>query len=347
MTSKSASIELSTEAVIASLRAGDSDRQVIRQALFLRDEAQDELFTLARERRDEAFPTRQAEVRSVIELSNICRQMCKYCSMARDSGIKRYVIDKEAVLAMAEFLHGVGRRVILLQSGENPAPKFVEFVRECVEAIKSKHPEFEIILCLGNLSRVQYQRLRDAGADRYVLKFEASNPVLYHALKESDTLDKRLECLHLLQELGFKVGSGNMVGLPGQTIEDIVDDLLLIGQEKLAMMSCTVFIPGEACDFRNEPAGDVEVALNFMALMRILYPDRLMPTTSALETVKAGGILRGLEAGANTITIHDGTPAKLADLFPIYSKKRITPNRDFVKELLTKTNLSMAPGPLL
>ena len=347
MSSKTALNDLPAETVIASLCAGDTDRQVIRQALFLRNEGQDELFALARSRRDEAFPTRQAEVRSVIELSNICRQMCKYCSMARNSGIERYTIEKEPVLAMAEYLYGVGRRVLLLQSGENPAPKFIAFVEECVRDIKARHPDFEIILCVGNLSRVQYQRLRDAGADRYVLKFEASNPALYQALKSSDTLDKRLECLHALIELGFKVGSGNMIGLPGQTVEDIVDDLFLVGREKLTMMSSTVFIPGEACDFRNEVMGDVEVTLNFMALMRILYPNRLMPTTSALETVKTGGILRGLEAGANTITIHDGTPKEMADLFPIYTKKRITPNGDFVKDLLTKINLTMAPGPLL
>jgi len=315
--------------------------------MFLRNDDQKNLFALARERRDDAFSMRQVEIRSVIELSNICRQMCRYCSMSRGSNIERYTMDECHVLEMADFLYGCGRRVLLLQSGENPSPNFVTFVEECVRKIKACHPKFVIILCLGNLTMAQYQRLKDAGAERYVLKFETSNPELYRALKPSDTLKRRMECLHLLQEVGFKVGSGNMVGLPGQTIDDIVDDLYLVGSDDLSMMSCTVFIPGEACDFHKEPKGDVEMALNFMALMRILYPKRLMPTTSALETAKHGGLLAGLEAGANTITIHDGTPPELADLFPIYTKKRITPNAKFIEELLTKTNLTISTGPLV
>jgi len=338
--------EPETEKLLEKLRSGTQDRTDLKAALLLRGEPQQALFALARARREGCFPENQVEIRSVIELSNICHQSCKYCSMAKGSGIKRYMITKDAVLAMADFLYANGRRVILLQSGENGSPNFVNFVTDCVQEIKTKHPEVEIILCLGNLTREQYQALRAAGADRYVLKFETANEGFYADWKQTDTLPKRLECLETLLELGFKVGTGNMVGMPGQTLDHIVDDLMLVGKYNLAMMSCTVFIPGEACVFRDEPKGDVETALNFIALMRILYPSRLMPTTSCLEQAKPGGLLAGLMAGANTVTMHDGTPEHFAALFPIYSSKRVTPNKGLVAEILAQANLTAAPGPL-
>ena len=151
----------------------------------------------------------------------------------------------------------------------------------------------------------------------------------------------------MLCELGFKVGSGNMVGLPGQTLDDIVDDLLLLGRYWLAMMSCTVFIPSTTCAYNSYPMGDVQTTLNLIALMRILYPNRLMPTTSCLEQATPGGLFHGLMSGANTVTIHDGTPPHQAALFPIYSAKRVTPNKEFVAGVISSANLTSAPGPIL
>ncbi len=290
---------------------------------------------------------REVETRSVIELSNVCQQSCNYCSMAKESKLKRYVIKQGQLMERVEFLHALGRRVLVLQSGENDSDNFVGHVAKCVAEIKRGFPDLELILSLGNLSHRQYVQLREAGAERYNLKFETSSPSLYAMWKPGDSLEQRLACLRDLIAIGFKTGTGNITGMPGQSLDDVIDDLLLLGKLDLTMMSCTVFIPGEMCGYRDEPMGDVDIALNQMALMRILYPTRLMPTTSCLERGKKGGQLAGLMAGANTVTIHDGTPEEFKKLFPIYSTDRCSPDQARCAAIVRDAGLSFGKAPLI
>jgi len=333
--------------VLQSLGDGDFDPGVLRRALGFRGAAQEVLFGLARRMREERFPSRHVEVRSVIEMSNICRQNCSYCAIGAISEENRYVVDRACFMRLGEYLHTWGRRVLLIQSGENAARAYIDHVAGCLEELRGRFPEIIPILFLGNLDRDRYAQLKAAGAERYILKFETSNAELYRALKPSDTLDQRLRCLETLLELGFGVGSGNMVGLPGQTIDDIVCDLLLLGRYPLSMSSCTVFIPGEDSALRDRPMGDIDLTLNTQALMRILHPARLIPATSSLEKARRGGQLQGLRAGANTVTIHDGTPEELKHLFPIYSSRRFAPNRDFLLSVVREADLEPARGALL
>lgn len=336
----------SRTAFVAQLSTGDFDRQVLREALLAKGAPQQELFALARDRRSRFFPSQQVEARSVIEISNVCQQGCHYCSMAKGSGIKRYAMKPGSILEMADLLYQHGRRVVLLQSGENQSPTWVGQVTDLVSRLKAAHADQELILCLGNLSEAQYVGLKDAGADRYILKFESSSKRLYEMWKPTDTLEERIECLRMLIDIGFKTGSGNIVGMPGQTIDDMIDDLLFMGSFDLSMNSCTVFIPGESCGYRDEPMGDVDLALNTMALMRIMYPHRLLPTTSCLEKCRAGGQYEGLMAGANTITIHDGTPENYKQMFPIYSTNRFTPGNEHLIEAVHHAKLSISTHPL-
>lgn len=337
----------STDSPVEALAAGDFSREALRRGLLARGEEQAKMFALGRERRDAVWPAREVETRSVIELSNVCQQSCNYCSMAKESKLKRYVIKMDPLMEQVDFLYSMGRRVILLQSGENDSDTFIGYAAKCCTEIKRRHPDLEIILCMGNLSHDQYVRLKEAGADRYILKFESSSPTLYNTWKPSDTLDQRLACLQDLVDIGYKVGTGNMVGMPGQSLDDVIDDILLLGKYDLSMMSCTVFIPGEMCNYVNQPMGDVEIALNQMALMRIMYPKRLMPTTSCLERGKKGGQLAGLMAGANTVTIHDGTPEQFKQLFPIYSTDRCSPGFARCDAFVRDAKLSFAKAPLI
>jgi len=337
----------SIESLLESLEAGDYSRDNLRRCLLCRGEDQASLFDLARARRDAAFPAHEVETRSVIELSNVCQQSCNYCSMAKESKLKRYVMKVDPLMAQVDFLYSIGRRVILLQSGENDSKNFVEYAAKCVTEVKRRYPELEVILCLGNLSHDQYVRLKEAGADRYILKFESSSPSLYSTWKPSDTLDQRLACLQNLIDIGYKVGTGNMVGMPGQSMDDVIDDLQLLGKYDLSMMSCTVFIPGEMCNYHDQPMGDVEIALNYMALMRIMHPTRLMPTTRCLERGKKGGQLAGLMAGANTVTIHDGTPDEFKNLFPIYSTDRCSPGFARCEAMVRESGLTFGKAPLI
>ena len=122
---------------------------------------------------------------------------------------------------------------------------------------------------MGNLSYSQYSLLKNAGADRYIIKFETSNSALYKTIKPNDTLENRIECINSLNKLGFEVGTGNIIGLPGQDIEDIVNDLFLLKEFQITMASASVFIPGEASEYSDKKPGDIYLTLNYMALMRI------------------------------------------------------------------------------
>lgn len=331
---------------VQEMEKGNFARKILVEALGCRGEAQEALFALARRRRDECFPARKVEVRSVIEVSNVCQQACNYCNMGLLSGQERYTMDRAELVHLAEHLHEKGRRVLLLQSGECIQQPFVDLVAGAVADLTERHPDLTLILCMGNMSEDQFRQLHDAGARRYILKFEASDPELYHALKPRDTLPQRLACLECLIRLGFQVGTGDIVGVPGQTMEHLLGDLDLLGRYALSMQSCTVFIPGENSVYRNESMGDVDTTLNMMAIARIRYPGRLMPTTSSLEKGREGGQYLGLMAGANTVTIHDGTPENLKHLFPIYSTKRFTPKNAHLTDIVAKAGLRLSQEAL-
>lgn len=319
-------------------------KEDIIRALSFKGAEQVRLFELARERRAECFPHGRVEARSVIEISNICGQRCRFCGMNLRSKRERYTIDHEELMGIVRNIYSKGRRVLLLQSGENGSRKYVDFISRCLEDIKKEYRDIEVILCLGNLSLKQYRQLREAGADRYILKFETSNPELYEKMKPGDSLQARIECLNHIIELGYAAGSGNIIGLPGQTLADIANDLFFISRFDLSMISCSVFIPGEDSNWRAEPRGDIDIALNFMALMRMTYPQMLIPSTSSLEKASAGGQFLGLAAGANAVTVHDGTPAELKKKFPIYSNNRFTPNEEHIRDIVSMAGLKFPDG---
>ena len=242
---------------------------------------------------------------------------------------------------IAFYLYKKGRRVFLLQSGENTSESFMTLLNDCVAEMKKQLDDIIIILCCGNLKKEQYRALKYAGADRYILKFETSDPGLYSAVKPSDSLEKRLKCIRDLIAAGYETGSGNIVGLPGQTQEVLLGDLDLVEKLDLTMASSSVFISGEESAYRSEKNGDIDITLNFMALMRIMKPGLMIPSTSSLERVCEGGQYRGLTAGANTVTIHDGTPEHVKKYFPIYSTDRFTPNEDHIFSITKKAGLNI------
>lgn len=329
------------EASFEALLKGDVSKNALSEILLLRGEWQEKLFALARQKRQEYFPDGRVEVRSVIEVSNICKRRCNFCNMSSFSKIKRgYIISYEEMMKQAACIYSRGRRVILIQSGENKSQKYIDFISKCLIHIKQNFEDLIIILCLGELDPQQYRQLRLAGADRYILKFETSNSKLFEQIKPDEALAQRIECLKVLHKVGFEVGSGNIIGLPNQTIEDIVNDLLFIGQLNLTMSSASVFIPGEHSKYSCKPKGDCDTALNYMALMRILYPQMLIPCVSALEKAKEDGQFLGLTAGANIVTIHDGTPEALKKLFPIYSVERFIPDEKYMRNIVLKAGLS-------
>jgi biotin synthase len=326
-------------AVLHRLQQGRWDDSDLSSALGFRGSEQEVLFTIARQIRDQSFPERSAELRSVIEISNICKQRCNFCNIGAPDTAK-YVIQPHDLLELVDCLyHERGRRVFLLQSGENNSRGFVNLVVASCRRIAQALPDVTLVLCIGNLTREQFRTIRDTGVARYILKIEASNPRLYHLSKPHDNWDDRKRCLDDLLDLDFKVGSGIIVGLPMQQHDDLVADLTFMHRLPLSMVSATVFVPGAGTVYERESPGDVHTTLNFMALLRIMNPAALMPTTSSLEKLLPDGQLRGLMAGANSLTVHDGTPERLQALFPIYDNKRFRPQDDRLLAIAAKAGL--------
>src|SRR5881275_3291435 len=150
--------------VVEALASQDYDRDVLKEALQLQDEEQQELWALARERRRACFPPDEVEVRSVIEVSNVCRQACHYCGMAKGNPQPKYLMPFDEFTQVVDHLYAWGRRVLLVQSGENQSQRFVDYAARCTQYVHDKYPDLEVILCLGNLSDAQYRQLKAAGA---------------------------------------------------------------------------------------------------------------------------------------------------------------------------------------
>lgn len=330
-----------------TLGRGVFERSSLKTALGLRGAEQQQLFALARERRAEAFPGGAVEVRSVIEVSNVCIQRCRFCTIPAAAAASAFLPKPDDIVEQFAQIADRGRRVVMLQSGEVKAASFVTPLVESVTRIKERFPQVEVILCLGTLHRRDLALLRAAGADRYILKFEASRPALYEEIKPTETFERRLECLNDLIDLGYDVGTGNITGLPGQSVDDLVDDLLFVYERRadLSMASTSLFIPGPGSDYEHEPMGDLDTVLNYMALLRIGCPQLLIPTTSSLEHARPGGQLAGLQAGANTITVHDGTSEEHREHFPIYSRSRYTPQEARLFQIVQDAGLKR-PKPL-
>ncbi|MBD3426733.1 MAG: AMP-binding protein [Candidatus Omnitrophica bacterium] len=318
-------------------------KDIIR-ALKARGGEQKALFEKARKVRDDHFGKR-VEVRSVIEYSNLCQQACNFCGMNVKSRVKRYVLADEAVLKRVKRLYRDGRKVIMFQTGECQAEDYFNKLFRLLKKIKRLYHDITLIGCFGNLSDEQYKMLKSIGIERYILKFETSSPLLYRKIKPSDTLSNRLSHLEKLKKMGFQVSSGNIVGLPGQSIESIADDLLLLRELDIPMGSTSAFIPNELSSYAGEKAGELDLALNFTAILRIMCPEMLIPTTSSLESLVKKGQLRGLKAGANTVTVHDGTPRDEENRFVIYKLGRYIPKHSLLEVVkkagLTPSNTSL------
>jgi biotin synthase len=200
----------------------------------------------------------------------------------------------------------------------------------------------EFLLCLGNKTDEEYAFLKAQGATSYILKHETSDPELNAQMRHA-SLQERLACLHSLVRLGYKVGTGAIIGLPGQTRESLVDDLLLAREIGANMVSGSPFIPAPDTPLAHLPPGDVEITLNFIALARLMNPYWLIPSVSALERRQGGGQLSGLAAGANVLTINF-TPEIEQSKYLIYGKDRYVVRNEHVTEIIALAGLERGPS---
>ncbi len=258
-------------------------------------------------------------LRGLIEFSNHCLRDCLYCGLRKsNSSLERYRLSVSEVVECARQAKELGYGTVVLQSGEDDSFALDDLVA-LISKIK-KEIGVAITLSIGEKSYEDYRILKEAGTDRYLLKFETSNRKLFHFLKPDGNFDNRIQCLDWLRELGYQVGSGCMVGLPGQTIEDLAQDLLFIQKMDFDMVGVGPFLPNPKTPLANSPVSNSELTLRMVALARILTKKAHLPATTALGTLDALGRQKALQRGAN-ILMPNLTPKKFRPLYEIYPNK--------------------------
>ena len=282
----------------------------------------EELFGEASRVRDEVYG-RNVFMRGLIEISNHCRNNCLYCGIRRSALTKRYRLSPEQILQCCEIGHRLGFRTFVLQGGED-AWFTDEVLCKLIEEIKHRYADCAVTLSLGERGRDSFRRLRDAGADRYLLRHETADAAHYAHLHPAEmSFDYRMQCLHDLRDLGFQVGAGFMVGSPGQSLDTLMKDLEFIESFRPEMVGIGPFIPADGTPFEHERAGSVELTLRLLAIIRLLHPHVLLPATTALGTLHPTGRERAIMAGANVV-MPNLSPQDTRALYSIYNNKLST-----------------------
>lgn len=261
-------------------------------------------------------------LRAIIEFSNICKRQCIYCGLNRDNAeLPRFRMTHEEIVATAREAVAAGYRTIVLQSGEDPW-----FTPERLGEIIGDIKKLGVVVTVscGEMSEEDYAYLKSKGADRYLLKHETADPVIYSRLHPCGTLENRIDCLKAIHKLGYETGSGFMIGLPGQTLETIAEDLLLLRDIPCQMAGIGPFISNPKTALAGEKNGDPELTRRAVALARLLLPKANLPVTTALSIIseeerakRAGTIENPFAFGANVV-MKKVTPDEYKEAYEIY-----------------------------
>ena len=258
----------------------------------------------------------EVHLRGLIEFSNICRNDCQYCGIRRgNTCVKRYHMDDDELVETARRAVDIGFQTIVLQGGEDMYYDKDRMSR-IIQRIKSM--DVALTLSIGERDYADYKAWRDAGADRYLIRIETTDRDLYHRLNPGMSWQHRHECLLMIKELGYELGSGIMVGLPGQSVESIAEDLLYLKNIGIDMAGIGPFIPHPHTPLAAERGGSLEQALRTMAIMRLMMPDINIPATTAMESLHPQGRIMALQAGANVVmpNVTEGEYRRLYELYP-------------------------------
>ncbi|MFZ5354340.1 MAG: [FeFe] hydrogenase H-cluster radical SAM maturase HydE [Bacillota bacterium] len=258
-------------------------------------------------------------LRGLIEFSNYCKRNCEYCGLRRgNKNIERYRLETDEIIDTAINAEKLGYRSVVLQSGEDPYYT-VEKICRVVEGIKAK-TDLAVTLSCGEFSYDEYKLMKEAGADRYLIRFETSNKELYQKLHPDSVFEERLECLRNLRKLDYQVGSGFMVGLPGETHEIIADNLLLLKELDVDMAGIGPFIPNPDTGLAGESGGKLLDALKAVAIARLLLRNAHLPATTAMGSLDPKGREKALCAGANVV-MPNVSPMRFRELYALYPNK--------------------------
>ena len=260
-------------------------------------------------------------IRGLVEISNICKNNCLYCGIrAANKNCERYRLTEEEILVCCKEGYELGFRTFVLQGGED-AHFTDELLCNLISKIKAKYPDCAVTLSLGERDKSSYQKLYEAGADRYLLRHETATKKHYQKLHPDNLhFENRMECLKNLKEIGYQTGCGFMVGSPYQTMEDIARDLKFIEEFSPDMCGIGPFIPHKDTPFANHPAGSAELTCFLLSVIRLIKPNILLPATTALGTINADGRENGIKAGANVI-MPNLSPQSVRKKYMLYNNK--------------------------
>ena len=273
--------------------------------------------------------------RGLIEFSNICVSDCFYCGIRKSNdAVERYMLSKNDIMESAHFCAQSGYGSVVLQSGERSDELFIAFIEDVVRSIKKEtvSPELPnglgITLCVGEQTEEVYRRFFNAGAHRYLLRIETTSPTLFAKIHpQQQSLNNRMECLNRLRRVGFQVGTGVMIGLPGQTIEDLANDIQFFKRSNVDMFGMGPYIVHHQTPMahydREIAARKDEIfllALKMIAVTRIVCRDVNIAATTALQAMQYDGREQGLNFGANII-MPQTTPVDVRSNYLLYEGK--------------------------
>lgn len=252
-------------------------------------------------------------LRGLIEFTNHCAADCLYCGLRRSNAkVERYRLEDDDILAAVDEGYTRGLRTFVLQGGEDAGfdtPRLAGLSRKIKRATDN---EAAVTLSCGIRSLEDYRDLKDAGADRYLMRFETSDPELHRYLRNGATLERRLKALDDLRRAGFQVGSGFMVGLPGETDETVIRNVELCRELGVDMAGVGPFIPNQDTPLAEAVREPIEKSLLATALVRIALPKTHIPATTAAGTLESNGRERTIACGANVL---------MPNLTPVSRKK--------------------------
>lgn len=259
-------------------------------------------------------------LRGIIEFSNHCRNRCAYCGInAEVAGVDRYRMSPEEILATARDALRWGCTTVVLQSGDDPGFG-LDILAEVVRAIRYD-VGLAVTLSIGTRTRDELAKLRAAGADRYLLRFETSDPALFERIHPDESFAERVQCLRDLRDTGFQVGSGFMIGLPGWTPASIAADIRFATALELDMIGCGPFLAHPDTPLAGAPqAPDKSLYYNVIALLRLCNPRAHIPATTAFDALDDDGRNRVLQCGAN-VFMPNLTPGKYRKNYQLYPNK--------------------------
>lgn len=284
-------------------------------ALLESDEYNNELFEAA-DRVRKKHVGDKVHLRGLIEFSNICKQNCLYCGLRRDNkNIQRYRLEPETIIELAQKAASYGYKTVVLQSGEDNYYS-TEIMTGIIKEIKALG--LAITLSIGEKTEEEYKAYKEAGADRYLVRIETSDRDLYKKMDPGMDFDNRLKCLEILKKYGYEVGTGCLVGLPGQTLSFLADDILFFKKIDADMIGIGPFIPNHDTPLKDADGGSFDLALKVMAITRLLLPDINIPATTAMESINPNGRVIALKSGANVVmpNVTEGEFRKMYALYP-------------------------------